>query len=312
MGHQTLLKVLCLSLIFLSTFPLLGAVPYGLDSRPAVGPFLNHSVPPVMPEGPWAAVKAFPNLTFPNPIGFVQAPGTDRFYVYCREGQIYFFENDPATANKTLFLDISSRTQGWDDCGLLGLAFHPQFGQPASTNRGYFYVFYQYSPNPTSGPDRPPRTTPTYNRLSRFTVPDGSSIADPGSELVLINQYDEDVWHNGGSMFFSPDDGFLYLTLGDEGGFDAQYGNTQIINKDLLSRVVRIDVNSDPAKSHPIRRQPVTEGTQPPSFTGNYYVPNDNPFLDVNGSVLEEFFCIGLHSPHRMSYDPGDKRIWLV
>src|SRR5207249_762088 len=131
----------------------------------------------------------------------------------------------------------------------------------ASTNRGYIYLFYQYSATPTPGPGRPPRTTPSYNRLSRFTVPDNSSVADPNSELVLIDQYDEDVWHNGGSMFFNPDDGFLYLSLGDEGGFDAQYGNTQLINKALFSGVIRIDVDSDPSRSHPIRRQPQTEGT---------------------------------------------------
>lgn len=288
-----------------------GAPAYGLDLRAAIGAFLNHTVPPVLAEGEWSAVSAFPNLVFPDPIGFVQAPGSSQFYVYCRGGQIYFFDNNPGTSTRTLFLDISARTQGWDDCGLLGLAFHPQFGQPGSPNRGYFYVFYQYSPNPTAGPGRPPRTTPSYNRLARFTVPDGASVADPSSELVLIDQYDEDVWHNGGSMFFNPDDGFLYLSLGDEGGLDAQYGNTQLINKALFSGVLRIDVDQDPARSHPIRRQPLTEGTQPSSRTANYSIPNDNPFLDPGGGVLEEFYCLGLRSPHRMSYDPLTRQIWL-
>lgn len=311
MRQRLLLKAFCTSQALWAALNVFAAAPYGLDLRAPLGPFLNSGLPPELPPGQWAAVKAFPNLTFPNPIGMVQAPDTNRFYVHCREGQIYFFDDNPNTTNKSLFLDISARTQGWDDCGLLGLAFHPQFGQAGSTNRGYFYVFYQYSANPTAGPDRPPRTTPSYNRLSRFTVPNGSAVADPNSELVLINQYDEDVWHNGGSMFFHPGDGFLYLTLGDEGGLDAQYGNTQIINKDLFSGVIRIDVNSDPSKSHAIRRQPVTEGTQPLSYTANYFVPNDNPFLDVNGGVLEEFFCLGLRSPHRMSYDPVGQKIWL-
>ncbi|MCI0746218.1 MAG: PQQ-dependent sugar dehydrogenase, partial [Verrucomicrobia subdivision 3 bacterium] len=297
--------------VVLLTIPCATAAPYGLDSRMPVSPFLNNRLPPVLPEGQWAAAKAFPNLTFPYPMGFVQPPGATRFYVYCREGKIYYFESDPDTMEKTLFLDIGARTQGWDDCGLLGMAFHPAFGNAASTNRGFFYVFYQYSMTPTSGPERPPRTTPSYNRLSRFTVADGSMAADPDSELVLINQYDEDVWHNGGSMFFNPDDNFLYLTLGDEGGFDAQYGNTQVINKGLFSGVIRIDVDSDPARSHPIRRQPVTAGTQPPSQTAHYGIPNDNPFLDPAGSVLEEFWAIGLRSPHRMTYDPATRQIWL-
>ena len=41
-------------------------------------------------------------------------------------------------------------------------------------------------------------------------------------------------------MFFHPEDGFLYLSLGDEGG---DYGNTQRIDKDLFSGVIRIDVD---------------------------------------------------------------------
>src|SRR6266478_4339928 len=197
MRRGLFLKVCCVFLLLWAGLNFCAGAPYGMDSRPPIGPFLKQAVPPVLPQGQWAAVNAFPNLTFPDPIGLVQPPRTNRFYVNCREGQIYSFDNDPATTNKTLFLDISARTQGWDDCGLLGMAFHPQFGQAGSTNRGYFYVFYQYSPNPTAGPDRPPRTMPSYNRLARFTVPDGSAAADPASELVLINQYDEDVWHNG-------------------------------------------------------------------------------------------------------------------
>ncbi len=30
-----------------------------------------------------------------------------------------------------------------------------------------------------------------------------------------------------------------------------------------------------------------------------------------NGGVLEEFWCIGIRSPHRMSYDPQSEEIWV-
>jgi hypothetical protein len=65
-----------------------------------------------------------------------------------REGTIIFFDNAPGTTNKTTFLDVRSRTQGYDDCGMLGMAFHPEFRMPGSTNRGYVYVYYNYSPSP--------------------------------------------------------------------------------------------------------------------------------------------------------------------
>ena len=197
---------------------------------------------------------------------------------------------------------ISARCQGWDDSGLLGLAFHPEFVRDGSPNRGYFYVAYNYTDRPTPGPDRPPIDTPTYNRLSRFTVPDGAEIADPDSELVLIDQRNDNLWHNGGALFFHPDDGFLYLSLGDE-GYDS--GNTQRIDRDLFSGVIRIDIDCRGGSiSHPPVKQPRT-GT-----TAHYFIPNDNPWVGVPGA-LEEFWCIGLRSPHRMTYDPVGKKIWL-
>ena len=68
-------------------------------------------------------------------------------------------------------------------------------------------------------PDGPPVMTPTFDRLSRFTLADGATTVNTNTELILINQYDRDVWHNGGAMFFG-DDGFLWFSNGDEGGAD--------------------------------------------------------------------------------------------
>ena len=113
------------------------AQPYGLDSRPAVGPFLDNVMPESAPtiSGNWSAVVAFTNLTFTNSIGLTYVPGTSKLVVWEREGRIWSFTNDPSANSKTLVLDISSQCQGWDDSGLLNLAFHPGF----ATNR-YVYV----------------------------------------------------------------------------------------------------------------------------------------------------------------------------
>ncbi|NOS70255.1 MAG: hypothetical protein HOP33_10025 [Verrucomicrobia bacterium] len=291
----------------------LAAQPYGLDQRPAVGAFLNGDLPPAeaIPSG-WAAVVAFPNLTFDDAISMTPEPGTNRLYVCERQGKLYSFVNSPATATKTLFLDLTAQTQGYYDCGLMGFAFHPQYGVPGSTNRNYVYVYYSFSPAPI-GPS-PGATTPSYNRLSRFTVPDGSLVAEPASELVLINQFDESLWHNGSGMYFGSD-GFLYLSNGDGGGVNDQYNHSQEINSGLFSGVLRLDVDQNPNRSHPIRRQPVSPITQPvgwpATYTTNYFVPNDNPWVNPDGSVLEEFWAIGLRSPHRMTYDSLSGRTWV-
>ncbi len=247
----------------------------------------------------WKAEAAFPNLAFTNPTALVEAPRDGRLYVAEQEGRIYAFENSPAAAQKSLLLDISAQTQGGfglEDCGLLGMAFHPDFGKPGSPNRGYLYVYYNYAANPvlpTSPTVKIPDTSPTYDRLSRFTLPDGALVFDPKSELVLIDQKDKDTWHNGGGLLFNPKDGFLYLTNGDEG---CNCGNTQRLDKSLFSGVLRLDVDMRGGNvSHAIRRQPVD------GRTANYFIPNDNPF--TGQQALEEFWSLGLRSPHRMTYD---------
>ena len=291
-----------------------GAAPFGLSSRPPVEAFLQ--MPPTRPgigTGDYFVYEAFPNLTFDDPTFMTFEPGTSRLYVLGRQGTIHWFVNSPTVTSKTLFLDLRTRTQGFEDCGMLGFAFHPEWRQAGSTNRGYCYVWYQYTTNrvtPPPGRDRPDAYHGTWMRLSRFTVADGQNVANPNSEQVLINQYDRHMWHNGGNMFFGPD-GFLYVPVGDEGGYNDEFNQAQKLNGGLFSGVLRIDVNSDPTKSHPIRRQPRSLPSSPASYSANYYIPNDNPWLDPGGNILEEFWAIGLRSPHRMTRDPVTGRIWL-
>jgi len=151
-------------------------------------------------------------------------------------------------------------------------------------------------------------------RLSRFTINATLDWIDPASEFVLIQQYDRHGWHNGGGMFFGPD-GFLYLTSGDEGGSNDQYESGQKIDLGLFGGVLRIDVDQNPALGHPIRRQPQNPADPPAgwpdSFSQGYFIPDDNPWLDLGGSILEEFWAIGLRSPHRMTHDPVTDTVWI-
>jgi glucose/arabinose dehydrogenase/mono/diheme cytochrome c family protein len=253
-------------------------------------------------SGSWTTEVAFPGLTFDDPVALVPVPHTNQIFVSEREGRIYSFDNQPEVSTKTLVLDLTAVNQGEGDCGLLGIAFHPQFGDPGSRDHDYVYLHYSFAEEPVVG-IRPPRTKSLRSRLSRFSVDRDSLTILRDSELVLINQRDDNVNHQGGAMFFHPRDRFLYLTVGDEG--DCALGNCQRIDKDLFSGVLRIDVDMrGGAVSHPIPRQPEA-GT-----TANYFIPNDNPFVGKSG-VLEEFYAVGLRSPHRMTYDATDDLAWI-
>ncbi len=295
-------KWFCALLLFLSLALFAHAKPYGLNSRPLIGAFLNGTMPEIAPgiSGNWSAVEAFPNLLFTNAVGLTYVAGTDELCVWEREGRIWTFENNPGVTRKKLVLDLSNQCQGWDDSGLLGVAFHPGF----ATNHFMFVYYTWVKPGTVAGSPttRPPPVVPGayHDRLSRFTL-DANGVAIPGSELVFVDQTCDTIWHHGGGMFFHPKNGFLYWTDGDS----ANGNNDQIINKSMFSGVFRIDVDCRGGSiSHPIPRQPVN------GQTAHYFIPNDNPFVGES-NVLEEFFCLGLRSPHRMTYDPATGRIFI-
>jgi glucose/arabinose dehydrogenase len=124
------------------------------------------------------------------------------------------------------FLDISDRVGARaNEQGLLGLAFHPDFGQT-----GAFFVNYTDVNGDTV--------------VSRFSANPQVDVADPATEQVILTVDQPAVNHNGGHLAFGPD-GYLYIGLGDGGGADDRYGNGQNTHA-LLGKMLRIDINGSP------------------------------------------------------------------
>jgi uncharacterized repeat protein (TIGR03806 family) len=95
--------------------------------------------------------------------------------------------------------------------------------------------------------------------------------------------------------------GFLYFTVGD----DEDGSNAQRIDHNLFGGLFRIDVDCRGGNiSHAIRNQPAN------GHTANYFIPNDNPFVGRE-NALEEYYGLGLRSPHRMTYDAPTGRIFI-
>ena len=278
------------------------ARPYGMDAIKQNGPYLDGMLPEValVISGNWTAVVAFTNLLFTNSVGLAPVPDTDLLCVWEREGRVWVFENKPDVKTKTLVLDVHNQCQGWDDSGLLGVAFHPGF----ATNHLMFVYYTWVNPGTVAGDayTRPNPVMPNtyHDRLESYNL-DSKMVADPKSVRIFVDLTNQTVWHHGGGMFFHPKNGLLYYTDGDNSVGD----NDQIINKSLYSGVFRIDVDCRGGSfSHPPPRQPVN------GFTAHYFIPNDNPFVGQS-NVLEEFFCLGLRSPHRMTIDPPTGNIFI-
>jgi uncharacterized repeat protein (TIGR03806 family) len=277
----------------------------GVVARRPLWGWLGNKFPTVAPGTPGGLLleDAFPGLTFQNPIKMVPRPrSANELWVIGREGHLWAIQGNGSVPVKTQVLNLTAVTMGFGDSGLLGFAFHPDFGKAGSPNRGYVYVAYNFVPSGSTGTDGK-----SFNRLSRFTMADGATTISRATEMVMINQFDEHDWHNQGDLFFGSD-GFLYMGVGDEGGLNNQYGNAQSLTGGLFSGLLRLDVDQNPARSHPIRRQPEVGGDVPSgwpnTFSQGYGIPNDNPWQDVSGGMLEEFWAIGLRNPYRVSQDP--------
>ena len=115
-------------------------------------------------------IQAFPNLDFDQPVD-LQSPAdnSNRLFVVEQEGEIYVFENFDSNTIKTQFLDIRDKVIYEGECGLLGLAFHPNYEY-----NGYFFINYTAS--------NPLRTV-----IARYEVStEDSNIAEELSENIIL------------------------------------------------------------------------------------------------------------------------------
>lgn len=275
----------------------------------AIGPYLNGVFTAAAPSvgGGWKLEDPLPGKTFQSPVRIIPFPGSSDILVLSKMGEVWRVSLE--TQTKTMVLDIKDRSFKLGEAGTVGMVLHPGFGDPAAPEKQLLFLFYRTKPEPDAWDER------GFNRLSKFIWDPQAQRFDAASEEILIQQYDRSTWHNGGGMFFGPDS-LLYLSLGDEGHEEFRAESTQRLDGGLFSGIIRIDVDNDPARSHPIRRQPRPNQAAPAgwweTFSQGYSIPNDNPWLNPDGSILEEYVALGVRSPFGMQYDPITQRIWLA
>lgn len=228
------------------------------------------------------------------PVRAVRAPGIDgSLFVVEQTGKI--LRVDLASGQSTLFHDVSGDlvTLGafgnYDERGLLGLAFHPDF----ATN-GLFYT-YQSEPVRASQNSSVDFVSISNNSLRHrsmvveYRASDSScnSFVKKVKNLMILDQ--PQFNHNGGDMVFDAD-GMLYISLGDGGNRnDVGPGHGLSGNgrdkETVLGTILRIDPLGSNSKN------------------GKYGIPSDNPFVNESDPGLDEIFAYGFRNPYRMSFD---------
>lgn len=227
-----------------------------------------------------------------SPLMMVQPAGDDRKFVIEQFGRIKIIDAD-GNLLPTPFLDIRNKivTQfhDFDERGLLGLTFHPDFA-----SNGKFYVAYSTQLN-FQGDLGQMFWYDHTNTVEEYTVsPDDPNVANVHSGRVISEMSWPQFNHNGHWIDFGPD-GMLYISTGDGGyandwgiGHNVTEGNGQDLNV-LNGKILRVDVNGS------------TDGM-------NYAIPADNPFVD-NDEAAPEIYAYGLRNPWRCSFDMGDDRL---
>jgi glucose/arabinose dehydrogenase len=223
------------------------------------------------------------------PMMMVQPPGDDRKFIVQQTGQIKILTADGELLSQP-FLDINTKLPTllalFDEKGLLGLAFHPDYA-----NNGKFYVAYSTRLNARGDPGRQLWWSHT-NVVAEYTVSeDDPDTANALTERILTAIDWPQFNHNGHWIGFGPD-GYLYISTGDGGyandwgiGHNVTEGNGQDL-LDLHGKILRIDVNGS-------------------ENGNNYAIPDDNPFVGQEATALPEIWAYGLRNPWRCSIDMG-------
>ena len=233
--------------------------------------------------------RAYARIQYLTPIG----DGSGRLVFNDLRGLLYI--TDEHGMEPVTYLDIRTREVGFDDSmfpnetGLLGFAFHPQFGSSGTPGFGKFYTAYSARSNSGRADYLDDDAESHESVIREWTADDPRANVFSGTsrEVFRIGQFAAN--HNIGTIAFnptvaagSPDYGLLYAGLGDGGSAHDPRDFGQSL-REPLGAIVRID---------PLR----VDGSR------GYGIPADNPFVDEAGAA-PEIWAYGLRHPQQFSWD---------
>jgi glucose/arabinose dehydrogenase len=215
----------------------LALVAVGCTSHSATLPDLAGSPSPSATSSPSGtpAPSATPNLgqvsirlvtvaKLSEPLAMAVRPGDDALYFAQKTGKVIAMRN--GKVDPTPVLDLSAKTSGGGEQGLLGIAFSP--------DGSHLYASYTDVNGDTN--------------VVEYAMSGDRANASSARRVLFVPQPYAN--HNGGDILFGPD-GYLYLGLGDGGSEGDPLGSGQDMGT-LLGKMLRIDPHASGGKAYTI------------------------------------------------------------
>lgn len=256
--------------------------------------------------------QAIPGLSLENVPGSYSSPvavrapndGSGRIFIVEKGGNIRVVKNGAALATPFLTKSVTTSSES----GLLGLAFHPNFGKIGQPHNDEFYIAY-------TRPSADPRLGSTPDQvIARYTVPTLSSDVANATGTIVLRVPDLAGNHNGGDIHFGPD-GYLYFSMGDSGAQNNPHGFVECLWKKpadnnqgscgtnpsgtqyfLLGKILRIDVDT---RGGAVSADMCGSAGISPA---EYSIPPSNPHIGTS-NTCDEIWLHGFRNPWRFSFD---------
>ena len=153
---------------------------------------------------------------------YITHHNTPGLFIVQQTGKVLVREN--GKLRKKPFLDLTSKVNIDYECGLLSIAFHPDFAK-----NGYLYASYTA------------QIPSLKSIIAEYKMDPAAGEVDISTERIILQFSQPYNTHNGGLIKFGPD-GMLYIGTGD-GGFGNDPFNNAQSGQTYLGKILRIDVN---------------------------------------------------------------------
>ena len=278
--------------------PLADPIPQRIEKGAIAVSLLDFAQLPRLPDDamPLLTTDAHARIQYLKPL----PDGSGRLAVHDLRGVLYLV--DEAGGEAAVMLDLREHDVGFDgamfpnETGLLGIAFHPDFGRAGSPGHGRFYTAYSAAPASSLARYLGDDENNHDSVIREWTMDDPSAGTFSGvsREVFRIGQFAQN--HNIGNLEFNPaaapgdaDYGMLYASIGDGGGANdpREFGQS---TSEPMSSILRID---------PLGGDGGGDGG---SDGAPYGIPGDNPFVGEPG-IAPEIWAFGLRHPQHFSFD---------